>query len=194
MKTVIIGIGNPILTDDAIGIKAVRAIKDHLMTGGFSEDDSRSRETDVLLQEVDVIELYAGGIRLMEAMRGYDRALVIDAMVTGNARPGTVHRPHIEETASTRNTVSVHDMDMATAVEMGKMLGIPLPSRICIWGIEASDVKTFSEEVTGDVSSAIPRVLAEVLDELEQPDPFVKRCSDRIKVHYCGPAHDGGRG
>lgn len=191
MKTVIIGIGNPVLTDDAVGIKTARALKDHLKAGGVTENNTPAADgTDVLLQEIDVIELYAGGLRLMEAMRGYDRALVIDAMVTGNAKPGTVHRPHLEDTASTRNTVSVHDMDMATAVEMGKMLGIPLPSSIRIWGIEACDVETFSEEITEDVARAIPGVMAEVMDELERLNSFVTQCKDTVKFGYCGLCPD----
>ena len=195
MKTVIIGIGNPVLADDAVGIKAARALKDYLRTGWFSGNNTRAGGgKTILLQEIDVIELYAGGIRLMEAMRGYDRALVIDAMVTGKAMPGTIHRPHLEDIAATRNTVSVHDMDMATALAMGKMLGIPLPSRIRIWGIEACDVETFSEEITEDVARAIPRVLAEVMDELGLLNSFVTRCKDTGKDGYCGLSPDTERG
>jgi Ni,Fe-hydrogenase maturation factor len=88
----------------------------------------------------------------------------------------------------------MHDMDMATAVEMGKMLGMPLPTRIHIWGIEACDVETFSEEVTEDVARAIPRVLAEVMDELGRLDSFVTQCKVIVKDGYCGSAPDKERG
>ena len=149
-RTVVIGIGNPILGDDGVGIKAARELRDRLPEGSG----------------IDVIELSAGGIRLMDTMTGYERAVIIDAIVTGSGRPGEIFRLSPSDLLSTRNTVSTHDMDLPTALEMGRMLGIPLPSEVNIWGIEAQDIGTFGEELTRDVENAVPKVVEEVMGSI----------------------------
>jgi hydrogenase maturation protease len=150
MKTVVIGIGNPILTDDSVGVKVAGILRDKL-------DGAR---------DVDVIELYAGGIRLMDAMAGYERAVIIDAIVTDGAAPGRIFCLSPSDLLSTRNTVSTHDMNLPIALEMGRMLGIPLPSEIRIWGIEARDVENFSEDLTEDVAKAVPEAVEKIIQYL----------------------------
>ena len=151
MKTVVIGIGNPILTDDSVGVKVAGILRDRL--------DGR--------RDIDVIELYAGGIRLMDAMVGYERAAIVDSIVTDGVTPGKIFCLSPADLVSTRNTVSTHDMNLPTALEMGRMLGIPLPSEIMIWGIEAKDVENFSEELTEDVAKAVPGVVEKIIHYLD---------------------------
>ena len=153
MKTLIIGLGNTILRDDGVGIRAARAIVERI---GICED-------------IEVVELSVGGMRLMEEMAGYDRVLLIDAMMTGKNAPGTVSRLDIEDLAMSLHTSSTHDTNLSCALEGGRRLGIKLPSEIVIWGIEAHDVNTFGEDMTPDVGAAIPDVVEEVLEELESP-------------------------
>ncbi|KAF0221567.1 MAG: hydrogenase maturation [Geobacteraceae bacterium] len=154
MKSVIIGMGNPLLTDDGVGASVVRQIEETL----------RKRI------DVDCLELYTGGIRLMEAMVGYDRAYVVDAMVTGEHEPGTVHSFSPTEFITTKNTVSSHDTDLSTALEMGKLLGMKLPDEVKIWGVEAREVETFGEELTEGVAAAVPQVVEHILQDLNISD------------------------
>ncbi len=153
MKTLIIGLGNTILKDDGVGIRAARAISGRI---GLCED-------------IEVVELSVGGMRLMEEMAGYDRVLLIDAMMTGKNAPGTVSRLDIDDLAMSLHTSSTHDTNLSCALEGGRRLGVKLPSEILIWGIEARDVNTFGEDMTPDVGAAIPDVVEEVLEELESP-------------------------
>ncbi|MEW5746349.1 MAG: hydrogenase maturation protease [Nitrospirota bacterium] len=154
MKTVIIGLGNPILSDDSVGIKVSRALH-HTLNG---------------CSGIDITEVYAGGIRLMDAMTGYDRAVIIDAVVTEHSEPGRYYRLSLSDLVSTRNTVSVHDMNLPTALEMGRMLDVPLPEHIDIWGIEAKDVETFSEGLSEAVAQAVPAVVSCILQDLGLSD------------------------
>lgn len=157
MKTVIIGLGNPILTDDSVGIKVSRAIREQLEHQGETE-----KETDT----IEVKEVYAGGIRLMDAMTGYDRACIVDAMVTGRCSPGEVSEFALDELCCTRNIGCTHDTNLSTALDFGRMLDMPLPSRIRIWGIEADDVTSFGEELTDKVERAVPVAVNAILGEL----------------------------
>ena len=74
MRTIIIGLGNPLLTDDALGIKAAAILRQELI-----DHDN-----------IEVVEAYLGGLGLMELMIGFDRAIVVDAMTTGVHPPGTL--------------------------------------------------------------------------------------------------------
>jgi hydrogenase maturation protease len=150
MKTVIIGMGNPLLRDDGVGIQAVRALEPVVGTR----------------RDVDLLELYTGGIRLMEEMAGYDRAFVVDAMVTGRHEPGTVVAFSQEDFISTRRTNSTHDTDFRVSLEMARFLGLPIPDDIRFWGVEATDVDSFSEELTGPVEAAIPAIMECILASL----------------------------
>ena len=155
METVVIGLGNPVLTDDSAGLKVARALAP-LLEG---------------LPGIQVRELYSGGIRLMEAMAGFGRAVIIDAILTEGGRPGTVYSPEVNELFATRNTHSTHDANLAVALELGRTAGLRLPSEIRIWAIEARDVTSFSEELTGEVERAVPLVVESVMRFLGVASP-----------------------
>ncbi len=176
MKTIIIGLGNPILSDDSVGIKVARKIKERVKDGTVPDLRTGSSKALGGVVEsglspsaninIDIIEAYAGGIRLMDELVGYDRAIIIDAAVTGKNGPGTVYSMPLSDLVSTRNIVCAHDMNLAAAIEMGRMLGLRLPSEVSIWGIEAADVETFGEELTEDVAKAVPLAVERVIEEL----------------------------
>lgn len=151
MTTVVIGLGNPILSDDGVGIKVVREIKDRLNGLGNS---------------VEVKEAGVGGMRLMDELIGYERALIVDAMVTGTCKPGTLHELSLSDLVCTRNMVCTHDTNLPTALEMGRMLGLSLPSDIRIWGIEAVEVESFGEELTEEVAAAVPGAVDNIMAEI----------------------------
>jgi hydrogenase maturation protease len=148
-RAVIIGLGNPVLTDDGVGIRVARQL------------DQQLGDTDM----VDVKEAYAGGLRLLDAITGYDRATIVDAMRTQENVPGRIHRLTRENVHTTWNSVSVHDMSLTTALEMGALLELPLPTQIDIWGIEGADLDSFGETLTPEVSRAVPLVVDTIARE-----------------------------
>jgi hydrogenase maturation protease len=150
MRTIIIGIGNPIRSDDAVGLVVARILR------------RRLRE----VSNVDVEELHAGGLRLVEAMVGYDRAVVIDAMVTGTQPPGSVRRLAFEELARAHNITCVHDTSLPAALEIWRRTNIPVPNEITVWGIEGEDLMTVSEELSPTVSEGAKTAVQAILDEL----------------------------
>ena len=156
MRTVVVGLGNPILSDDGVGIRVAALLRERLagMAG------------------VAVVEAYAGGLRLMEAIAGFERALIVDAVQSGTMPPGTVTTFALEEAARTRHTLCAHDGDLATVLRLGRELGLALPQRVEIIGIEAADVETFGEELTPAVRTALSTAVAEVLRRLQQHGAF----------------------
>lgn len=150
MKTVVIGVGNPVRRDDAAGLAVARRVRERL--AGRSD--------------VDVTELWAGGLRLVEAMVGYDRAVVVDAMSTGRHAPGTVCRLSLADLGSAHNLTCVHDASLPTGLEIFRQCQQPLPSDILVWGIEGADLGSLSEELSEPVQSAIAPAVEAILCEL----------------------------
>jgi hydrogenase maturation protease len=154
MKTLIIGLGNPILTDDGVGVKVAYALEDILA-------DSHP--------DVTVTEASAGGLRLMEMMLGYDRAIIVDAFTNGRNTPGKMHRMTLDDLRAispTQHSASAHDTTLVTALDAGKELGMHLPDEVIISAIEVENVIDFSEEPTTAVAAAIPGAVTAVLAEL----------------------------
>ncbi len=152
MKTLVIGLGNPILTDDGAGIYAARVVEQLL-------------PADTI---VDVVELAVGGLQLMEAMVGYERVIVIDALWSPDDALGEIVTFDAGQLPETMNTASAHDVDLPTALKVGRRLGASLPAdeQIQVVGIRARNVLTFGSVPTPAVASAIPSAAAAVLDML----------------------------
>lgn len=149
-KTLVLGLGNPLVTDDRIGLCVAAQLR-RLLAGH---------------RDVDVDEDYWGGLRLMERMVGYDRVVVIDAIQTG-APPGTVHRLGVNA-IPTQRSASAHDVNLPTALALGRLAGYPLPSddAILLVAIEAEDILTFGDRCTPAVEAAIGPAVQCVLETL----------------------------
>jgi Ni,Fe-hydrogenase maturation factor len=58
-------------------------------------------------------------------------------------------------------------MNFITALELGKVLDLPMPERIDIIAVEAGEVTCFGERCTREVEQAIPVVVEMVLSEFQ---------------------------
>lgn len=153
MKTLVLGLGNPILRDDGVGIHVVQRLRPLL-----AHD-----------QAVEVDEDFWGGLRLMERMIGFDRAIIIDAICTRRKEPGTLLRLGAGD-IPTQRSASAHDVNLPTALQLGRQAGAHLPANedILLIGIEAQDVQTFDEGLSPAVEQAVPQAVELVLKELSK--------------------------
>lgn len=149
MKTLVLGLGNPILSDDAVGIRVVEEL-----------------EGKVDQKEVTLVETTVAGLGLLDFLTGHDRAIIIDAIQTVGGQAGRIYRLDPEALDFTRHSASPHDVNLATALELGKRLGLSLPQQIIIFAIEVADASTFSEECTPEVRRAIPACVEMIIQEI----------------------------
>lgn len=150
MRILVLGLGNPLITDDSVGLRVVEQLKPLLANR----------------PDVEVSEDYWGGLRLMERMIGFDRAIVVDAIQTG-APPGTIHRL-CPDGIATQRSASAHDVNLSTALIFGRQAGASLPDNenIELVGIEAEDTLNFGERCTPAVEAAIPQAVQVVMEIL----------------------------
>jgi len=153
MKTLIVGLGNPILGDDGVGWKVAEKVCQQLTSPG----------------QADVTCLSLGGISLMEHLIGYDRAILIDAFASEDAL-GSIHVLTLNDLPnySAFHITSTHDTSLQNAIEMGRSLGAYLPEDIMVVGIATRRIYDFSEELSPPVAEAVPQAARIVLDLLKQ--------------------------
>ncbi len=146
MKTLVLGVGNSILSDDGVGIRVAQEVRKAL-------SDPR----------IAVAETSEAGLSHLDSIVGYGNVIIIDAIQTGEGEPGRIYRMGPEDFSFTKGSSSPHQVNLVTALELGKMLNLAMPQRITIFAVEAKDVSTFSEECTPEVERAIPQVVKMVL-------------------------------
>jgi hydrogenase maturation protease len=100
----------------------------------------------------------------MERMTGYDRAVLVDAAVTGGT-PGEVRRLSPDD-LPTQRTANAHGIDLPRALALGRQLGYPMPAEVRIVAIEAESVLEFRHDMTPAVAAAVEPAVAAVLEEL----------------------------
>jgi len=150
LKTLVLGLGNPILSDDSVGFRVVQELRTRF--------DKPS---------LTLVESSASGLSLLDLITGYDKLIIIDAIKTTGGEAGKVYRLGEEGLGTIRHSASPHDVNLATALELGRKLGADLPQQITIIAIEVVDVTTFSEKCSPEVTKAVPLAVSMVTEELE---------------------------
>jgi hydrogenase maturation protease len=152
MRTLIIGMGNPILADDALGVRLAHDLKAHLAhLPGVPPLDW-------------VEECSVGGINLLELIDGYERLLAIDSIRTEGGTPGACYYFTAEALRETVNLSNIHDTNFATALQLGRMLGRPIPAdhAIHILAVEVHDTTTVTEQLSEPLRAAYPQIRATI--------------------------------
>ena len=154
MKTLVIGLGNPILGDDGVGWKVIEHLTQIL--------DSRA--------SIELDCLSTGGLSLMERMLGFERVIIIDSIETGQCPEGSVKAFPLAALENPRmgHSASTHDTSLMTALQTAQTMGMKVPSRVHVVAIEAKNVYDFSESLTPLVSHAVPIAAQKVLQLLKE--------------------------
>ena len=146
MKTIILGLGNPILTDDAIGFRMVQELKEEI-------------------PDLEVSEVSEAGIALLDHVIGYDKLIIIDSIKTGKGKPGGLYKLELEDLKPTMDFSSSHGVDIATAFKVGEGLGYRMPKHVSIYAVEVRDNTTFGERCTEEVEERIPFIVRQIIEE-----------------------------
>lgn len=128
---------------------------------------AQALKEDVCGLDVEVAETTAAGISLLDLIAGYQRMIVVDAIQTRDGKAGQVYRLGLEDLPSSLHSATLHDVDLPTALELGRRLGMEMPRQVIIYAVEVADITTFREGCTPEVERSIPEVAHLVLQELK---------------------------
>ena len=104
MKTIVIGVGNPILRDDGIGIHVANKLKQIVKSSVITIDEAMT-----------------GGMNLLDLILGYDKAIIIDAVNIKNANDGEVKRFRLTDLSSVHSN-NPHDVSLLEAIKLAEIM------------------------------------------------------------------------
>jgi len=171
-SAVLVGLGNSILRDDAVGLLVARRAKQLL-------GDEAS---------VKVVENERGGMDVLDLIAGYRRAVLVDAIKTGSLPPGSLILLTPEELPQTRRLAGLHDLDLPAALELADIMGLERPKEIFILAVEIQEDLTFGEDCTPAVAAAVEPA-ARVAERLAQD----RVLPDDVRIHRIATSDEGRR-
>jgi hydrogenase maturation protease len=147
--TLILGVGNPLYGDDAIGVIAVNVLQ----------------QRDDLPPEVVVVDGGTEGIGLIPLMENYRRVILVDA-VPMDQPPGTIRRFTWDEVRPivSERVLSLHQSDLTEALVLAETLDC-LPPEVVIYGIQPHN-REWDQPMSAAVESALPTLLDALIEEV----------------------------
>ena len=146
----VIGLGSPIMTDDAIGLEV-------------AEEIERMNLSDVETRQEPI-----GGLDIIPQLWGYRNVIIVDAIQTGQYEPGTIMFFDPEDFDDTVGDASAHDINLATGMKIGRQVEPEMmPESVRFVAIEVEDIQTVHEGMTPKVTEAKPRAVEAVLHLIE---------------------------
>lgn len=126
---VVIGLGNPLMADEGIGIALVNRLADLAAQGKAPAD------------EVEYVDGGCGGMSLLTLLEDRKTVILIDCAKMG-LPAGTIRRfaPHDVQTVKQMAHLSLHEVDILKVIELADLLGNK-PEHIVIFGIEPHTIR-----------------------------------------------------
>lgn len=143
MRTLVLGLGNELAGDDAVGILAARALRNELAG------------------HADVIESAASGLALLDVLAGYDRAIVLDAVRTGRHPPGAVLEMGLGGIGPVV-APSTHQTGLPELAAVAERLGLAFPRRTVVLAVEVVDPFTLGAPLSPPAAAAVPELVRRV--------------------------------
>jgi hydrogenase maturation protease len=145
-RVLLLGLGNDLLRDDAVGLHVAREVRRQLGA----------------LADVEVAESSEMGLALLDYIIGFREVVLVDAVQTGRAPPGSVQELGAEDLQSL-SSVSPHFLGVGETLALGRLLGLAVPQRVHILAVEVEDALTMGTELTPALQAALPGIVARAL-------------------------------
>jgi hydrogenase maturation protease len=146
-KVLILGVGNLLRGDDGFGVHLIHSLAEHAFPA------------NVRLLEAGVVSH-----QFIPLFREIDRLIVVDAVEAGDL-PGSIFRFAPAAMAfGSEQMVSLHQIGLIDVLQMAAWSGGE-PETVVI-GVQPKDAAAWSLELSPEVSAAIPKVKALIMEEL----------------------------
>ncbi|MBW2467169.1 MAG: HyaD/HybD family hydrogenase maturation endopeptidase [Deltaproteobacteria bacterium] len=150
MSTLVLGVGNVLLTDEGVGVRALKELERRF---SFSDD-------------VELLDGGTSGIELLRHIQGRDNLIIIDCM-TFDQPPGTVYKVENEDVpAAFRTRISPHQLGLSDLLA-ALMLTDGLPENLVLFGVEPESID-IGLELTTTVESSLDKLITAIAEELRR--------------------------
>ena len=146
-NTLILGLGNDILTDDGIGPKLVRRL-----------------QKDIAQPNLAFQTAAVGGLEILEIIKDYGKVIIIDAIKTANGIPGTIYHLTPSTFRETLHLSNFHDVSFLSVLDLAEQMEISIPNQIEIIAIEIVEDLVFSHEFSPPIKRKYGQIYHKVLE------------------------------
>jgi len=129
-STLILGLGNEILRDDGVGLRAARRVAE--LAGDLA----------------DHVEACVATVDLLEPMAGYRRVVVVDAFLSRRHPVGTELCGAPDDLPAGFGYRSMHSLSFGAMLRLGRRLQFAMPDEMHIHGLSVEDPETFGSELS----------------------------------------------
>jgi len=147
MKTLILGMGNPILSDDAVGLVLAAMLRSKV-------------------PEADVAASAMIGLSLFDLIIGYDRIFIIDAMATKEGRMGELKKIGEDDRCGTLHLFTSHGLNIFELMELGVQCGFEMPRLTAVYGVEIGNEVAFDESLSPELYEKLPTIAEEIINDI----------------------------
>lgn len=153
MKIAIMGFGNPVRSDDAIGIYVIEKLKKNI-----GENTS-----------VNIFDMGTAAFEVLFGLKGHEKIILVDAVLNSSEPVGTLFKVPAEEVLRTPQDdplVFLHGMKWDQALSYAKkILTEEYPEDIQVYLVAIENTK-LETEISQEVKKAGDKVVERILDEL----------------------------
>ena len=147
MKILVLGLGNELLADDAVGLLIIREL------------------TKVYKGQAELVECTVSGLALLEYFIDFEKAIIVDAIHTGKKPPGSVYELNPADLGEVY-APSPHYTGLPEMMALAKQLELQFPQDIKIFAMEIADPYTIGGPLTKSVSDAMEGLKMTILKQL----------------------------
>lgn len=147
-RIMVLGLGNDLLADDAVGLLAVETLRPQVG------------------DRVHVATSSMHGLALLDVFLGYDRAILVDSIQTGEYPAGTIFELAASDLAPV-GAPSPHYAGLPEMLRLAERFELDFPRHWAIFAVEAADVQTIGGPITDQVRDAIPELCRRVVRRLQ---------------------------
>jgi hydrogenase maturation protease len=151
-KTLVLGVGNLLLSDDGVGIHTIQ----------------RLQEAHTFPEEVQVVDGGTCGLDLLQFLEGIERLIIVDAAQMGKP-PGTVVCMEGEQVpAYLALKTSPHEIGLPELLFTAKLINI-YPEQVVVIGVQPESLAT-TLGLTPAVAARVDELVEMVVTEVERAD------------------------
>lgn len=155
MKTAIMGFGNPVRSDDAVGIYVIEQLREKLPK----------------TEEVSIFDMGTAAFEVLFGLKGHDKIVLVDAVLNSNEPVGTLFKVPAEEVMKAPQDdpmVFLHGMKWDQALSYTKkILREDYPDDIQVYLVAIENIK-LEVDLSDEVKMAGDKVVKHILEDLNK--------------------------
>ena len=154
-KILILGMGNPILSDDGVGLVMAERLR------------KRIKNAEVAANAMI-------GLGLLEQIIGYDKVFIIDALTSPDGNIGELKIISENNGCGSLHLFSSHGLNIFDLMELGKRCGYAVPDLVAVYGIDIGNESAFGMRLTPTLHKRMDGLERAIVKDMLEREPLLQ--------------------